>query len=82
MSEKEGHAAFPRSIVHVLTDGQVMGYEAEGMSLRDYFAAAALQGLTANPGAHKTGGGTLTADDMASGSYELADAMLRARRPA
>lgn len=45
-----------------------------GMSLRDYFAAKALQGFVADPdmaGTH--------VDDVARQAYELADAMLAAR---
>jgi hypothetical protein len=43
-----------------------------GMTLRDYFAAAALQGLIAN-------GGCPTWDDDAKAAYAAADAMLKAR---
>ena len=46
-----------------------------GMSLRDYFAAAALQGFMA---AH-TSGGCLVDDLYAKYAYDLADAMLKAR---
>ena len=44
----------------------------EGMTLRDYFAAAALQGILA------TGGGA-SWDDDATHAYLCADAMLKAR---
>jgi hypothetical protein len=43
-----------------------------GMTLRDYFAAAALQGLMAD------GGGT-SWDDDAKAAYRAADAMIKAR---
>ena len=46
-----------------------------GMTLRDYFAAAALQGFMA---AH-TSGGCLVDDLYAKYAYDLADAMLKAR---
>lgn len=46
-----------------------------GMSLRDYFAATALQGYLA---AGNTGG--WSPDSAAEKSYEWADAMLKARR--
>ena len=46
-----------------------------GMTLRDYFAAAALQGLMA---AH-TSGGCLVDDLYAKYAYDLADAMLKQR---
>jgi hypothetical protein len=44
----------------------------QGMTLRDYFAAKAMQGLLAGT---KTGSATVLATD----SYKMADAMLRAR---
>jgi len=46
-----------------------------GMTLRDYFAAAALQGFMA---AH-TSGGCLVDDLYAKYAYDLADAMLKER---
>lgn len=46
---------------------------AEGMTLRDYFASAAVQGMYANP--ERKG----TCVDAAERAYEVADAMLRAR---
>ena len=42
-----------------------------GMSIRDYFAAAALQGNLIEP--------TASNDDVAKWAYSLADAMLKAR---
>ena len=57
--------AFPRDHAH---DGH------NGMTLRDYFAAAALQGLiAANPGL------TATAEFLAADAYGIADAMLEER---
>ncbi len=62
-----GHA-FP-------TDGEYGAYTA-GMTLRDYFAAAALSGIVA---AH-SGETALPADDKAARwSYQAADAMLAER---
>lgn len=46
-----------------------------GMSLRDYFAAKAMQGFMAN----KSNPGTFNPIDDARYAYALADAMLRAR---
>ena len=55
-----------------------MGYHPEGnsadhfgMTLRDYFAAAALQGNLIEP--------TVSNDQVAKYAYSLADAMLKAR---
>ena len=60
-----------------------MGYHPEGnsadhfgMTIRDYFAAAALQGLIASRGSMST---RFLAEDDASYVYEIADAMIRAR---
>lgn len=47
--------------------------ELPGMSLRDYFAAKALQGLMADPGLI---GNT---EQVAQVAYRIADAMLKAR---
>ena len=44
----------------------------DGMTLRDYFAASALQGMMAD------GGGT-SWDDDAKAAYRAADAMIKAR---
>jgi hypothetical protein len=44
----------------------------EGMTLRDYFAAKAMQGLCAN--------GSTKATEIAQAAYIVADAMLEARK--
>lgn len=71
ISINDGGPAFP------------MGYHPEGnsadhfgMTIRDYFAAAALQGLIASRGSMST---RFLAEDDASYVYEIADAMIRAR---
>ncbi|QFY77498.1 hypothetical protein DUD43_07255 [Alcaligenes faecalis] len=46
----------------------------DGMTLRDYFAAKAMQGWQANPNPNDT-----PINDVAQWSYRMADAMLRAR---
>ncbi len=45
------------------------------VTLRDYFANSAMQGICAHP----TGFGIATADGVAKRSYEIADAMLKQR---
>jgi hypothetical protein len=60
----DGGSAFPHETYN--------GYDS-GMTLRDYFAAAALQGCLAS--FESTG----TRDAFASVAYEYADAMLKAR---
>ena len=47
----------------------------EGMTLRDYFAGKALQGMLAGYG----GDSNATIDEYASDAYRYADAMLKAR---
>jgi len=58
--------------VHDLHDanGQIQ-YGSNGMTLRDYFAAAALQGNLIEPTANN--------EQVAKWAYSLADAMLKAR---
>ena len=54
------------------TAGSVTGYPKSEMSLRDYFAAKAMQGLCACPDC-------VNFNSIASDSYKQADAMLKAR---
>lgn len=79
MSINDGGPAFP-----VAADEYTKGFY--GMSLRDYFAAAALQGLfsiEANPrvGVDMEPYTTRHNPMMAAHAYALADAMLAAREP-
>jgi len=66
MSDKDGGPAFPSTISD---DSLHVG----GMSLRDYFAAKAMQGLMASPADPES------MEVAAKWSYKLADAMLKAR---
>ena len=50
------------------------GYPAKGMTLRDYFAAKAIQGMLACPVQPQSG-----PDMYARDAYTIADAMLKAR---
>jgi hypothetical protein len=50
--------------------------QSEGMSLRDYMAAKAMQGMVANPGYSLN---DWSKRDIAIQSYEMADAMMKAR---
>jgi hypothetical protein len=65
---KDGGPAFPS----LARDGNWQPHH-DGMSLRDYFAAKAIQGLLANNANYGTD------DGLARDAYEFADAMLRAR---
>lgn len=51
------------------------GLNQQGMDLRDYFAATALQGMLA-----EDGGGAASNKDLAEFAYEIADAMMEARK--
>lgn len=62
----DGGPAFP----NVPPDSQYSKWDM-GMTLRDYFAAAALQSMTIT--------GQYTFADYANDAYQLADAMLKAR---
>jgi hypothetical protein len=50
------------------------GVTEQGMTLRDYFAAKALQGMLA-----ESGGGALHNTNLSEFAYLIADAMLKAR---
>lgn len=55
-------------------------FPVNGMTLRDYFAAAAMQGWLASYGEDATHPASRDkADDVAEMSYALADAMLKQR---
>lgn len=75
MSKDNGGAAFPRpfSKTGEYSDSTKEHAQA-GMTLRDYFAAKALQGICAHPDTW----GRQT-NEIAKAAYELADAMLAAR---
>jgi hypothetical protein len=64
--------AFPSSNEVTLNDSVSSGHS--GMTLRDYFAAKAMQGMYAK-GSFPTG----IMFDTAKEAYEMADAMLKAR---
>ena len=61
-----GGPAFPVPGLHENNDY-------DGMTLRDYFAAKAMQGLVVD------GVGSLMDEELADWAYRLADAMLKAR---
>jgi len=73
--------AFPRQQWEYDGAGNVLEYQENGMSMRDYFAGKALQGLLANP---KLANEILAKGGCKSGwielsAYAFADAMLKAR---
>lgn len=70
MNKENGGPAFPHSHVH--TDGRV--FQEDGMELRDYFAAKAMQGICVSEELRFT-----SAERIAGMSYQIADAMLAER---
>lgn len=82
---KDGGPAFPTGQKMDLINGQPLYQGATGgMTLRDYFAAKAMQGIYACPVQLYRADGTpmpdpLTSGDIAKMAYEEADAMLAER---
>lgn len=70
MSEKDGGPAFPTVDANRPAD-----YGTCGMTLRDYFAAQALANLNLQAHVSKP-----AAENLAKSAYEIADAMLEARK--
>lgn len=83
MSIRDGGSAFPESkrrVENYMDEGgygrsRIVTVQEGGLSRRDYFAAKALQGFCANPA-------VFARDGLASESYKMADAMLKAREAA
>lgn len=74
MSTKDlGGPAFPPTYQNPMHGGPLEGFE--GMDLRDYFAAKAMQAAATNP----TGADVFTFYERAKWAYAQADAMLKAR---
>jgi len=73
MSKNDGGPAFP-----AVTKSDYPN-EKFGMTLRDYFAAAALQGHLSNP--HNTEHPAYSRKGLAVECYAMADAMLAKRAP-
>ena len=72
MSTDNGGPAFPHSVADASGSIRTHWY---GMTLRDYFAAKAMQGMLA-----ENGGGAAHNIDLAKFAYWIADAMLEARK--
>jgi hypothetical protein len=75
MSKNDGGAAFPQTVIVQQDDGFAHSMStADGMSLRDYFAAKIICGLSANSGING-----FDFEGLARMSYVQADAMLAER---
>ncbi len=81
MDKKTGGPAFPVADLHGdYINGMTYRLETRGgMSLRDYFAAAALQGIIS---CYRDHGGATTVPTRSAKAYEYADAMMAAREAA
>lgn len=64
-----GGSAFPYSAL--MPSGPTMFADSEGMTLRDYFAAKAMQGLM---------DAAMPMPEIAQAAYQMANAMLEARK--
>lgn len=64
-----GGSAFPYSAL--MPSGPTMFADSEGMTLRDYFAAKAMQGLM---------DAAMPMPEIAQAAYQMADDMLKARK--
>jgi hypothetical protein len=71
--EMNNTPAFPS---HVWDDDYERYFNTGGMTLRDYFAARAMQGAMSGCSAR---GEVIMYSDLAGLSYEVADAMMKAR---
>lgn len=70
MGKETGGQAFPRQQWEYDGQNNVLQYQEEGLTLRDYFAAKAMQAMIT---AHEPQGA------IPGWAYEMADEMLRAR---
>lgn len=72
MSKETGGPAFPSGMSDPETGNVVLPTNA-GMTMRDYFAAKALQGMLANSECY------MTLDEVLLRAYQIADSMLKVR---
>jgi hypothetical protein len=73
MSKDNGGSAFPFGQTSEHNGQLVNGWGSEGMTLRDYFAAKAMQGVFASNSDYQR------YEDIADDAYRMADAMLKVR---
>ena len=76
MTKETGGNAFPQTFDKTEKDGRVATITRYGMTLRDYFAAKAMQGELA---CQCVGQSWLDIEKLAEHCYNIADAMLKAR---
>ena len=73
--EEKGWRAFPMVFEKIVGEGMKEINIQKGMTIRDYFAAKAMQGMLA-----ENGGGASTNADLATFAYRIADEMMKARK--
>lgn len=78
MSKDNGGSAFPWQEVMIDGDGNSWSNQREGLSVRDYIAIKAMQGMTSNPGMWDLIN-ERNAEALSVDAYLMADAMLKAR---
>lgn len=78
MSKKDGGPAYPHDGIKDLGRSGTIAHKFPGMSLRDYFAAAAMAGLSGHDFFDKENK-RVKPEGYAFVAYQLADAMLAAR---
>lgn len=77
MSKDKSEPAFP--VMACANESGLIEYHRQGMTLRDYFAAKALQGLCAAMGPDYSPARIINGEGVAQDAYYLADDMLKAR---
>ena len=75
---EDGGPAFPSKCAGTIDGRDVVKHQ--GMTLRDWFAAKAIQGLLGGPNITIAGPVQSVAAGLAVRAYEIADAMLAARK--
>jgi len=81
MSRETGGQAFPRQQWDYDGQNNVLQYQEDGMTLRDYFAAKAMAAVVRRWDGYSFGGGPESPlyKELAIDAYNIADAMLKAR---
>ncbi|CAI1092920.1 hypothetical protein [Serratia grimesii] len=77
-TKETGGQAFPRQQWEYDGQNNVLQYQEDGMTMRDYLAAKAMQGMLSNPGMWDLINEN-HAQYVARDAYLVADAMLKAR---
>lgn len=79
MSKETGGQAFPQQQWEYDGQNNVLQYQEEGMTLRDYFAAKAMQGLITGAMSDGSKHEQEAIEPISAIAYQFADAMIKAR---